>query len=273
MEQLSEKEEIYERKSFWKWLAITSLIFSILFGLGFCEPIYHAKHKIPNYIKQNDKSGYIPNDQNGEDPYGKSQDLIGKEKKTSAYKLQLPSNKYLVVRPITLSQLAQKWHCNVDEIYNQNPWLQDEPKNDPIKPSQPIEVPESSNLEGWEKEVFDLTNAERVKAGLPKFKDTYAQLNKSSTAKAQDMNKNNYFSHNSPTYGSPFDMMKQFDVTFNYAAENIAQGQRTPKEVVEAWMNSSGHRANILNKNLNYLGVGFEKGQDKFYWVQQFVGK
>lgn len=270
---MSEKEEIYERKSFWKWLAISSIILSILFGFGFCSPIYHAKHKIPNYIHKGKQEGFIPNERNYDGYDKESTDLIGKEKKTSAYKLQLPSNKYLVIRPITINQLANRWHCNVDEIYASNPWLQDEPVNEPIKPSKPIEVPPSDNLEGWEKEVFDLTNAIRKQNNLPLFKDTYAQLNKSATAKAIDMNDNNYFSHTSPTFGDPFSMMKSFDITYNYAAENIAKGQKTPKEVVDAWMNSSGHRANILNKNLNYLGVGFKKGNDKFYWVQQFVGK
>ena len=268
---MSEKEAIYERKTFWKWLAISSIILSLLFGLGFCEPVYHSKHKVPNYFNKMDKSGYVPNDQDGENGYGKSQDLIGTEKKTSAYRLQLPSNKYLVVKPMTLHQMAQKWHCSVDELYDQNAWLQEHPSNEPIKPSKPITVPESKDMVGYEKQVFDLTNAERTKAHLPLFKGNYAELNRSSTAKAQDMSAKNYFDHNSPTYGSPFDMMKQFDISFNYAAENIAKGQKTPEEVVTAWMNSSGHRANILNPNLNYLGVGFEK--NGFIWVQQFVGK
>ncbi len=60
--------------------------------------------------------------------------------------------------------------------------------------------------------------------------------------KSQDMIDNNYFSHNSPTYGSPFDMLKKFGISYKTAGENIAMGQKTPKEVVNAWMNSEGHR-------------------------------
>ncbi|EBK2060154.1 hypothetical protein AAL85_25555, partial [Salmonella enterica subsp. enterica serovar Typhi] len=80
---------------------------------------------------------------------------------------------------------------------------------------------------------------------------------------------NNYFSHTSPTYGSPFDMMKKFGIKFGYAGENIAMGQKTPAEVVNAWMNSEGHRANILNANYNLIGVGYYNG----YWAQEFVGR
>ena len=70
------------------------------------------------------------------------------------------------------------------------------------------------------------------------------------------MQKNNYFSHTSPTYGSPFDMMRDQGVSYKSAGENIAQGQRTPQEVVQAWMNSEGHRRNILNSNYTHIGVG-----------------
>ena len=85
---------------------------------------------------------------------------------------------------------------------------------------------------------------------------------------------NRYFSHQSPTYGSPFDMLKKFGVSYRSAGENIAAGQRTPQEVMNAWMNSSGHRANILNKNYTELGVGYYKGGSYgHYWVQTFVGK
>ncbi|MNC67305.1 Cysteine-rich secretory protein family protein [compost metagenome] len=64
-------------------------------------------------------------------------------------------------------------------------------------------------------------------------------------------------------------MMSAFGVTYQYAGENIAMGQRTPQEVMTAWMNSAGHRANILSANFNYIGVGF----DNNYWVQEFIGK
>jgi uncharacterized YkwD family protein len=89
--------------------------------------------------------------------------------------------------------------------------------------------------------------------------------------KSEDMKAKNYFSHTSPTYGSPFDMMKQFGISYKAAGENIAMGQRTPQEVVTAWMNSPGHRANILNANFTHLGVGYVASGN--YWTQMFIGK
>ena len=85
------------------------------------------------------------------------------------------------------------------------------------------------------------------------------------------MQKNGYFSHTSPTYGSPFDMMRDFGVSYRTAGENIAQGQRTPQEVVNAWMNSAGHRKNILNGNFTHIGVGYEASGN--HWTQMFIGK
>ncbi|MEC0127643.1 CAP domain-containing protein [Paenibacillus pabuli] len=116
-------------------------------------------------------------------------------------------------------------------------------------------------------QVVKLVNAERAKAGLGALASD-ALLDKVAVAKAKDMSDNNYFDHQSPTYGSPFDMMKQFGVTYSYAGENIAQGQKTPQEVVTAWMNSEGHRANILSKNFTKIGVGYYNG----YWAQEFIG-
>ncbi|PYE51262.1 putative YkwD family protein [Paenibacillus barcinonensis] len=117
-------------------------------------------------------------------------------------------------------------------------------------------------------QVVKLVNAERAKAGLAALSSD-ALLDKVAVAKVKDMSNNNYFDHQSPTYGSPFDMMKQFGVTYSYAGENIAKGQKTPQEVVTAWMNSAGHRANILSANFTHIGVGYYNG----YWAQEFIGK
>ncbi|MBN2980254.1 serine protease [Cohnella algarum] len=116
-------------------------------------------------------------------------------------------------------------------------------------------------------EVAKLVNAERAKAGLGALAMD-SKLSEVALAKAKDMYNKNYFSHTSPTYGSPFDMMKQFGVSFNYAGENIAKGQRTPAEVMNAWMNSSGHKANILGQNFTKIGVAYYNG----VWVQMFIG-
>lgn len=128
----------------------------------------------------------------------------------------------------------------------------------------------SNTLSAYEQKVVDLTNQERAKNGLPALK-VDATLSKMAHEKSRDMSANNYFSHTSPTYGSPFDMMKTFGITYTYAGENIAMGQKTPEEVVNAWMNSAGHRANILNSHYTYIGVGYVSQGN--YWTQDFIAK
>ncbi|WP_338554967.1 CAP domain-containing protein [Paenibacillus sp. KS-LC4] len=118
----------------------------------------------------------------------------------------------------------------------------------------------------YQSEVVKIVNQERASAGLPAL-TVDALLTKVAVAKAKDMADNKYFSHTSPTYGSPFDMMKSFGVSYSYAGENIAAGQRNPSEVMTAWMNSAGHKANILSKNFGKIGVGYYNGQ----WVQEFT--
>lgn len=127
-----------------------------------------------------------------------------------------------------------------------------------------------SQVSAFEQQVLDLTNAERAKYGVPALKlDT--ELSKVAREKSNDMKSKGYFDHNSPTYGSPFDMIKQFGISYKTAGENIAMGQRSPQEVVTAWMNSEGHRKNILNANFTHLGVGHVA--DGNYWTQMFIGK
>lgn len=129
---------------------------------------------------------------------------------------------------------------------------------------------QNTGISDFARQVVNLTNEQRQKNGLAPLQiDT--TLSDVAQRKSQDMQQNHYFSHTSPTYGSPFDMMRDFGVTYKAAGENIAQGQKTPNEVVNAWMNSSGHRANILNKNFTHIGVGFET--QGYHWTQMFIGK
>ncbi len=119
--------------------------------------------------------------------------------------------------------------------------------------------------------ILKLVNQERSKAGVSPLKLS-EKLTNVANMKAKDMADKNYFSHTSPTYGSPFDMLKKFGISFSYAGENIAAGQKTAEEVMDSWMNSSGHRQNILNKNYTELGVGFTRGgQYGTEWVQLFI--
>ncbi|MDN4607639.1 CAP domain-containing protein [Sporosarcina highlanderae] len=129
---------------------------------------------------------------------------------------------------------------------------------------------QNTSVSAIEKAVLDLTNVERQKAGLKPLQID-EKLMASARQKSADMSKNNYFDHNSPTYGSPFDQMKANGVSYRSAAENIAMGQRSAEEVVKAWMESPGHRQNILTPEFTHIGIGFV--QNGNYWTQQFIQK
>lgn len=130
----------------------------------------------------------------------------------------------------------------------------------------------TSQLTADEQEVFDLINAKRVANGLSLLKID-DEVQNVARIKAQDMVDSNYFSHTSPIYGSPFNMLKNFGISYKTAGENIA-GNSSNSGAVNAWMNSEGHRANILNSSFNYTGIGVVKSPKygKIY-VQMFIGK
>jgi uncharacterized YkwD family protein len=115
-------------------------------------------------------------------------------------------------------------------------------------------------------QVVTLVNQERAKAKLKPL-SSYGALSAMALDKAKDMYNKHYFSHTSPTFGSPFDMMKSYGIRYTYAGENIAMGQKTPKDVMNAWMNSPGHRENILNPNYTKIGTAYYNGE----WVQEFI--
>ena len=130
----------------------------------------------------------------------------------------------------------------------------------------------SSSMNADEKEIFNLINKQRTNNGLTALK-VDEEVQRVARIKAQDMVSNSYFSHTSPIYGSPFDMLKSFKISYKTAGENIA-GNSNNNSAVEAWMNSSGHRANILNSSFNYTGIGVVTSTryGKIY-VQMFIGK
>ena len=129
-----------------------------------------------------------------------------------------------------------------------------------------------SSYSAFQNEVVRLVNVERAKNGLAAL-SIDATITKTATLKSQDMAKNNYFSHTSPTYGSPFDLMKQYGVSYRTAGENIAMGQTSPAQVMNGWMNSEGHRANILNSSYTKIGVGVaQNANGTYYWTQHFIG-
>jgi uncharacterized YkwD family protein len=125
------------------------------------------------------------------------------------------------------------------------------------------------SVSAYEAEVVRLVNAVRKQNGLAALTIS-ADLGRIARLKSQDMHDKGYFSHTSPTYGTPFAMLKSFGIAYRTAGENIAMGYATPQAVVDAWMNSAGHRANILNAAYTQLGVGYVS--DGNYWTQEFIG-
>jgi len=119
--------------------------------------------------------------------------------------------------------------------------------------------------------MLSLVNEEREKAGLGPLMFNI-KLTEVARIKSQDMIDNKYFAHDSPTYGSPFEMMKQFGITYRYAAENLAL-HPSVESAHQGLMNSPGHRANILNPNLTEIGIGIiPNSQGRYYVTQMFIG-
>ena len=184
---------------------------------------------------------------------------------------QPTSNKQITTKQNTTEKPVQKQVQTQTKQPAQNKPATQTPVQKPNTQKTPAQTNAStSQLSAYEQQVVDLTNAERAKSGLPALK-VDVNLSKVAREKSSDMQQNNYFAHQSPTYGSPFDMMKKFGITYKSAGENIAMGQKTPTEVVQAWMNSEGHRANILNGSYTHIGVGHVANGN--YWTQQFIGK
>lgn len=174
---------------------------------------------------------------------------------------------HTVVRGDTMWKIASRYKVGTSEIISANPQIKNP---DLIYPGNVLAIPSlSDSVRTYEQEVVRLVNVERAKAGLPALTEDW-QLSRVARYKSQDMRDKGYFSHQSPTYGSPYDMMRAFGISYRAAGENIAMGQRTPAAVVNAWMNSSGHRANILSKSFTKIGVGYVASGN--YWTQMFTG-
>ena len=167
----------------------------------------------------------------------------------------------------TMWKIAVKYEVGLSEIKSANTHVKNP---DLIYPGDKLYIPlADDSVTAYENEVIRLVNVERSKQGL-KSLDSDWQLSRVARYKSQDMKDKGYFSHTSPTYGSPFEMMKSFGISYRTAGENIAKGQKTPAAVVNAWMNSSGHRANILNSSFTKIGVGYVANGR--YWTQMFIG-
>jgi uncharacterized YkwD family protein len=238
-----------------------------------------AHASTPYTVQQNDTLWKIAQHQNVS-----VSNVIGMNRLTShsiyvGQTLYIPSssNLHKVVNGETLNKIASASNVSLWAIQQANPQIKEIHW---VYPGQVIELPASvakqqpasksaapaqPSVGSTATQVSQLVNAERQKAGLaPLTLD--AELSNVALAKAKDMIQNNYFDHNSPTYGSPFDMMRSFGIDYTAAGENIAKGQTSPQAVMTDWMNSPGHRQNILSSNYDSIGVGYFEGA----WVQLF---
>ncbi len=119
--------------------------------------------------------------------------------------------------------------------------------------------------------MWQLVNGERTSRGLAPLQ-IHEGLTELGRLKSQDMITHNYFAHQSPTYGSPFNMMQQAGISYRYAGENLA-GSSTVERAHTALMNSPGHRANILNPNFTHIGIGIiDGGRYGKMFTQMFIG-
>lgn len=177
---------------------------------------------------------------------------------------------YTVQPGDSLWKIAVRYQVGLSEIIQANPQFKNPAL---IYPGQKVTIPDYDAIKSIESQVIQLTNQERAKHGLKPLVANW-ELSRVARYKSVDMRDRNYFSHTSPTYGSPFDMMRSFGISYRSAGENIAAGQRTPQEVVNAWMNSEGHRKNILSSGYTQIGVGYAKGGSRgHYWTQMFISK
>ncbi len=146
------------------------------------------------------------------------------------------------------------------------------PPEEEKKPQNPAPAPTQASLSAMEREMLSLVNGERTKAGLSTL-TADSTLSKVARIKSQDMLDKNYFDHNSPTYGTPFEMMKGFGISYSTAGENIALNSSVEKAHI-ALMNSPGHKANILNSSFTHIGLGIvQKANGSLYITQMFIGK
>jgi uncharacterized YkwD family protein len=174
--------------------------------------------------------------------------------------------------------LLKNYGFYYEPTYNNNVQKEEAPVNKGAQTAQPAssvkaetkaDTPAAPSVSNYERQVVELVNVERQKNGLAPLTLDPA-ISNVARIKSKDMSDNNYFAHQSPTYGSAADMLTQHGIRYTAWGENIAAGQRTPEEVVNAWMNSPGHRANILASHFTKIGVGYVNN-GRPHWTQMFT--
>ncbi|QYR19462.1 LysM peptidoglycan-binding domain-containing protein [Paenibacillus sp. sptzw28] len=196
--------------------------------------------------------------------------FLGTAEAVSAQGRQEPDT-YSVNRGDNLWEISLRYKVRLSDIIKANPQIKDPHW---VYPGEQITVPLrmlSMNIMPIGNEVVRLVNQERANAGLNPLTMNW-ELSRVAFFKAEDMRDRAYFAHNSPIYGSPFDMIRAFRIGYSAAGENIAAGQASAQDVMNAWMNSPAHRQNILSPNYSQIGIGYcEGGSMRYYWSQMFI--
>jgi len=185
----------------------------------------------------------------------------------SAFTVNASAAEHYVVSGDTMWRISRSYGISLDKLIAANPQVKDP---NLIYPGDKLYIPNASGQasSSTANQVLSITNKYRAQNGL-KALTLDGELCRVAQAKADDMAAKGYFSHQSPTYGSPAEMLKVFGVSYRYMGENIAKGYYDAASVMDGWMNSSGHRANILNQNFTRLGVGYNATAKT--WVQIFT--
>lgn len=176
---------------------------------------------------------------------------------------------YTVVPGDSLWKIANMYQVGLSELMNENPQILNP---NLIYIGQQINIPIVKEYRQKELEIIRLVNQERAQRNLNPLRENW-EVSRVARIKSQDMINNSYFSHESPIYGSPFKMLRDFGIRYIQAAENIAVGQQSAHQVMKSWMSSSGHRSNILNSSFNTIGVGITRDgtNGPLYFTQLFI--
>lgn len=182
-----------------------------------------------------------------------------------AFTVSASATDHRVVSGDTMWKISRSYGVSLNSLINANPQIKNPSL---IYPNDIIYVPDGKGVSDTAAAVLELTNNYRAQNGR-KALSLDAELCRVARAKADDMAQRGYFSHTSPTYGSPSDMLKSFGVSYRYMGENIAKGYTDARGVVNGWINSAGHRENILNRSFGKMGLGYNAAAKT--WVQIFT--
>lgn len=176
---------------------------------------------------------------------------------------------YTVKTGGSLSAVSRITGVHLDDLKSYNPDIK---SYSWLKKGTVVYLPDVARSLYLQNEVIRLVNIERAKVGLkPLALDD--NLGKVARVKSQDMAGTTYFSHTSPRYGSAAKLVSSFGLKWRMTGENIASGYTTPAGVVKGWMNSPGHKRNMLSPRYNLIGVGIAKSykNGRVYWTQEFI--